>query len=137
MTEPDELQTILAHTGFCPTHWTRLRESIRQRGLLSYVAPNAAEAMRRLELTHTNGIDSAQTFEPLLEASMGIYRSTMHNTGGKMPAGCVLCSLGGQFSARVVRQWIRQATNEAFMHAMLLELIPWYRRLWWFMTGGR
>jgi hypothetical protein len=66
---------------FCASHWEKLREAIKARGLWEFVAQDGDEVVRRVIDGLTAEKDARSNFEPLMGAHNAIVSNAMSNVG--------------------------------------------------------
>lgn len=125
--------------NLCEQHWAQLKKAIDERGLTHLISKDGVEAATRLVKGVEEGEASAETFDPLMGASLMIARNMMICLGDgalallavQPDAGCPPCPLCYGIEhchcglpVCDFLTWIDKAADGALAHARELKLVP-------------
>lgn len=115
---------------FCNPHWAGLRQALDDRGLTPLVAKNGQACRQKMNRQLSGEGETAETFEPLIQASMAIIGNAIQ-AGGPYPLTvkadgseyCPICEseANGGYPAA---WWFDNAADEQLRRARGLGLLP-------------
>lgn len=115
---------------FCQTHWEKLRQAIKDRGLWPLVATSGENAASKLTAAFEQG-PSRTNFDPLMDAHnaivanvLGLVGLALFNANEDGSERCPICFAQAEHDANCVLAdcapfdvWIDRAAEDAFARA--------------------